>query len=101
MEAEVHPAGSIPSPRAVEHRETIGPRWPEPSRDLDVPDEQLTTTLATLTYRSVSVGLQWPRHLFESIGFCVLGLAFGHVVGAEHAGVVSLFLGSAALSSRL
>lgn len=70
------------------------------TRDVDVPDDQLTTTLATLTYRSSSGRFAWPRPFLEAIGFTVLGLAFGHAVGAGSAGVVSLFLASAALSSR-
>ncbi len=69
-------------------------------RELEIPDHQLTTTLATLTYRDLDGGLRWPRYLVEAVLFTIVGFAFGHAVGVEYAGVVSLFLGSAGLSSR-
>ena len=89
-------------PRAVEHAETVPPgaRTADLSRDVEVPDDQLTTTLATLTYAAPDRGSRWLRHFLEAVGFCVMGLAFAHAVGEAHAGVVSLFLASAALSSR-
>jgi len=87
---------------AVEHARTVPASTAnDGSRDVEIPDDQLTTTLATLTYRSGPTSVpRWMRHAIEAIGFTALGLAFGHAVGADSAGVVSLFLASAALSSR-
>jgi hypothetical protein len=101
-EVEARSPGTSVLPRAVEHAETVPAMSPttELSRDVEVPDDQLTTTLATLTYRAPARGARWPRHFLEAVAFCVMGLAFGHAVGDAHAGVVSLFLASAALSSR-
>lgn len=97
------PSSSSRSP-AIEHATTIPPTTVtadvDARREIEVPADQLTTTLATLTYDAPTTGLQWPRHFLEAVGFCVLGLAFGHAVGSQYAGVVSLFLASAALSSR-
>jgi len=94
--------GSEPrtSPRSGALFRTLPAGVREPTRTVDIPDDQLTTTLATLTYRAPELGERWPRHLLETLVFCALGFAFGHVVGREYAGVVSLFLASAALSSR-
>lgn len=94
----------IGRPDAVVHRRTVDLGAKETSTlDLwqDREEHELTTTLAAITYDSTPSLRLRPVGLFaEAVFFTSMALAFGHAVGSEFAGVVSVFLTAAALSSR-